>query len=92
MKIIWTYLQLYITSKILHTSKYALLKLSKTKSPELLFPFDCITLYNGMNDMSGTRHTSMNGMSSKLVKRYERNARYSAYRYERYERLKTVNR
>ena len=48
MKIIRAYLLLYISSKILNSSKYTLLKLSKTTSPEELFPSDCITLYSAL--------------------------------------------
>ena len=40
-----TYLLLYIRSKMLSSSRDALLKLSKTTSPQKPFPCDCISLY-----------------------------------------------
>ena len=40
-----TYLLLYTLSKMLSSSRDALLKLFKTTSPQTLFPSDCITLY-----------------------------------------------
>ena len=40
-----TYFLLYIWSEMLALSRYVLLKLSETTSPQKLFPSDCITLY-----------------------------------------------
>ena len=39
------YLFSYIWSKMLSSSLYTMLKLSKTTSPNKLFDYDCLTLY-----------------------------------------------
>ena len=46
LKLIRPYLILYIWSKMLSASRDALLKLSKTTSPQKLIDYDCMTLYN----------------------------------------------
>ena len=40
------YLKLYIWSKMRSSSLYTMLKPSKTTSPNKLFDYDCVTLYN----------------------------------------------
>ena len=44
-----TYLLLYVWYKILSSSLYTLLKLSKTTPPNKLFDYDCVTLYIEIN-------------------------------------------